>query len=197
MFPGHGEHLLPAAAIDALAQSGLVFDPWMYPAIVVDEAGHLEHGDKVELAGPPAEELEERAVRGEQFLAECRDRALAFTLLLHAKYTNPYMALGWSRRLFRNLSHDEQERYWKLIRVVAQRSNAAYIIVVNDPPDYFEDRFLEVDDRRWLDKQLPSGATYDFRAIWISTRAASALPEGVSSLPGNDVGEGFREYSVE
>jgi hypothetical protein len=198
MFPESGKSLRVAEVIRVFSESGFEFDRAIYPAFAIDDDGHLEHGDAVQMTGKHVEKLEIRLRNNEQFLVECRNQDLFFAISFAGKYqTNPHMMIGWSRTIFGALGKDSQEKYLQLIRNVANACNATNIIVVNDPPDYFEDRFLAINGRRFLDRQMPSGNKYDIQAVWISIRSSDKRPEGVKEKPISNVGEGFQEYTIE
>lgn len=196
MFPGSGSRLLPANLIRTFADAGFKFDRTIFRAVAIDEDGHLEFAGELELSEHPVEELVRRLNSGEQFLVECRNRDSFFSIASATQYSNPHIMIGWSRRLFETLNEDLQQRYWQLLRQVAKGCQAAYVIIVDDPPDYFEDRFLEVCGQRFLEKQTPSGRKYDIRSIWIDANCLDPRPEGVSDLTNKNEADGYLEFAV-
>jgi hypothetical protein len=196
LFPGADQQLSPANAITVLAENGLEFDSAIRPAVLIDEAGHIEYGDETELIGAVNEALRRRLAEGEQFLVECRNEDLFFSCCFATQYSNPYVMLGWSRRLFGGLSERKRQAYRKMLKDFAKRCMATYVIIVDDPPDLFEDRFLEIDGQRVLEKTMPSGRIYDILALWIDEESSVALPEGVSDATPSAIGNGYQEYSV-
>lgn len=197
MFPDHGDSLQVEKVVRIFADSGFNFDSYIYPAHVVDEAGHLEHIDAINIPFPPIDEIEKLLRHNEQFLVECRNQELFLSISFAEKYyTNPHVMIGWPRTIFSALAKDSQEKYLRLIRNVANACGAFYIIIVNDPPDYFEDRFLEIDGQRFLDEYLPSGNKYDIQNVWINSASSNTQLGGVEISGCVDVGEGFQQHSI-
>ena len=83
-----------------------------------------------------------------------------------------------------------------MLRQCAKQSRAAHIVIVDDPPDFFEDRFLEIDGKRFLENQMPSGNKYDIHAIWTNIELCDEIPEGVDELSRRVMPDGFVEYLV-
>jgi hypothetical protein len=196
MFPDSAGRLLPANAIQIFADAGFEFDRKIFPAVAADAAGHLEPGDSLELSGNTIKELVNRLNNDEQFLVECRNRDLFFSIFFATKNSNPYLVVGWSQRIFAELNDDLQQRYWQLLKRVARGCGATYVIVVDDPPDYFEDRFLEIDGRRFLENQTLSGRKYDIRSVWIDVDSLEPRPEGINGQPLKIGIDGYSEYVV-
>jgi len=196
LFPGPGQRLDPANAINVFAENGLEFDSAIHPAVVIDEAGHLEYGDETELRGNVNDELRERLAEGEQFLIECRNEDLFFACCFATRYSNPYVEVAWSRRLFRGLEEQKQRAYRKMLKDFAKQCSATYVIIVNDPPDFFEDRFVEIDGQRFLEKVMPSGKKYDILALWVDEESSEEVPEGVTEASRCAASNGYVEYSV-
>ncbi len=196
LFPSSGQRLDPASAIGVFSEYDLEFDQTIRPLVAIDEDGHHEGGEEIELTGSILDELRKRLFKGEQFQTECRNTELFFTCIFDTGYSNPHVVLAWSRRLLRGLGELSQQAYWKMLRDFAKRCKATYVIIVNDPPDFFEDRFLEIDGQRFLEKVMPSGNEYDIHSVWIDANSSDRLPEGIDEALRSAVGDGFLEYSV-
>ncbi|MBE7461973.1 MAG: hypothetical protein HS116_00650 [Planctomycetes bacterium] len=165
-FPGPRLALKPAGAVSVLADFGLEFDDLIRPANPIDELGHLEHGEEVRVAQPIKADLIKRLSKHEQFLVECRNSELFFVCGFATGYSNPYMEFGWSKRLFHELNESRKRKYWNMIKKCASYCNAAHVIVVDDPPDYFEDRFPEIGGRRILESEMPNGNKCNISVVW-------------------------------
>lgn len=196
LFSSPNAELEPAGAIRALANFGLEFDEFVRPAIEIDELGHLEHGEESRLNGSIPAALEKRLSEQEQFMVECRNNELLFSCSFATRYSNPYIMLGWSKRLFRDLNESRQREYWDMLRKCAKGCKAAHVIIVDDPPDFFEDRFLEIDGQRFLENEMPSGNKYDIHAVWTDLELCDKVPEGIDESSRREIPDGFLEYSV-
>ena len=195
-FPGSTGVLSPSNALNVFAEFGLEFDSTIWELASIDEAGHLEANRQIRLEGPPLKELQTRLSRGEQFQVECRNRDILFTCSFDICYSNPHIVIGWSKRLFDALDVSRRWAYWRMLRKFAKLCAAKYVIIVDDPPDFFEDHFLEIDGRRILDNMTTRGNPYDIRAVWVDTESTDMLPEGICEGSGSRVVDGFREFTV-
>lgn len=196
LFPDSQQRLAPAGAVQVFSEFGCEFDHAIRPAIVIDDDGHLENGDETALDQEPAADLRNRLNKNEQFTVECRNRDLFFSLSFATRYSNPYILIAWSRKIFERLERTSRDDYWQLLRNVANTCNAKYVVIVDDPPDFFEDKFIEIDGRRMLDPLASSGKPYDIRGVWASVDLEEQPPEGVQALESTDLGDGFIEYPV-
>jgi hypothetical protein len=181
--------------MDVLEKDGFSFDCYANHAVVADDDGHLEFVERVELVGG-ADELRKRLRAGEQILVECRNVDIFFACCFAFKYSNPFMSFGWPSRSFYELEQSAQDEYWTMLRRVARACNSAFVIIVNEPPDYFEDRFLEIDGQRVIEKKMPNGFEYDILSVWVDDESLDPLPIGIdeSVVPGF-TGD-FFQYSV-
>jgi hypothetical protein len=195
LFPGANSRLNPAGAVDVLSDFGLEFDESARAGIEIDEQGHLEYGEETPLGNSELEELKQRLSADEPLMIECRNSELFFSCSFATRYANPYVMLGWSKRLFRELRQTRQEEYWKMLRQCAKRCHAAHVLIVDDPPDFFEDRFLEIDGQRFLESQMQSGKQYDIHAIWTNVELCDKVPEGVDESSRRVIPDGFVEYT--
>ncbi len=196
LFPSADGGLNSAATVDVLSDFGFEFDKSARGAVEIDELGHLEYGEETPLGPIAMFELKRRLTDQEQLMIECRNSELFFSCSFATRYVNPYMMFGWSKRLFRELPRSRQDEYWEMLRQCAKQGRAAYIVIVDDPPDFFEDRFLEIDGQRFLENQMPSGNKYDIHAIWMNIELSDRIPEGVDVSSRRVMPNGFVEYSV-
>lgn len=196
MFPSLGDSLTPSKAIDVALEFGLTFDSKLLLAIEIDDDGHLEFEEE-SLLRNGANELKERLRNEEQFLIEANNQELFFSFCFAMKYQNPYLMIGWSRRLFSELPESRATEYWHMLRCFAKSSLASYVVVVDDPPDYFEDRFLEFSGQRCLDSRMESGREYEIQYVWVDAASQIPLPIGIERLVNVGVIDGFIEFSAE
>lgn len=196
MFPSAGQQLCPANLIRILADQGFAFDSSAYVGAAVDAIGHIAFGDEVKLGDRPDDELASRIIKGEQCQVQCSDADLFLIVSFVQQSWNPHLVIGWPRRLFSALPQERQQAHWRLLRGVAAASKASFLIVVIDPPGYFEDRFIELDGRRILDRERADGLEVEIQEIWIRADVVDAIPEGVHGPPKGDIEEGFQEYPL-
>jgi hypothetical protein len=196
MFAGPGGRLCPDRAIEEFFQSGFEFDDIVRPATIIDDEGHLEYMGELHLSGNKQMELQTRLKEAEQFQVECRNRDVFFSISFGTRYSNPYIMIGWSRKVFGTIAEADQRRYLRLLRQFAKLCQAVYVVIVDDPPDYFEDRFIEIDGQRFLDDRMPSGKKYEIHGIWVDESSGGFRPEGVPDSTGIDIGDGFTKYEV-
>jgi hypothetical protein len=83
-----------------------------------------------------------------------------------------------------------------MLRQIAKACNAAFVIIVNDPPDYFEDRFLDINGQRYLENQLPDGYKYEILSVWIDGDSMDPWPVGIREDIPPKPADGFFEYMV-
>lgn len=194
LFPGTESSLDPRGAIDVLATFGLEFDHFVHPAFRIDDVGHLEFGEKSHLVGPTLKAIKQRLVHHEQFLVECRNDELFLSCSFATQYSNPFIMLSWSNRLFRRISEARQSQYWDMLGRCANHCRAAYVLFINDPADFFEDKFVEIDGRRFLDRETRFGMN-DVLAIWVDRTLCDKLPEGIDLSTGVELPNGFSQWA--
>jgi hypothetical protein len=198
MFAGSTARLLPQHGIDVLREYDFEIDEVLRHASIIDDEGHIEYTGEHSMRGSNREEeLKTRLGSGEQFQSEFRNRALFFSLSIATGYPNPYVMIGWSNRLFANSAEDYQRRFVQMLRRFARLINADYVVIVDDPPDYFEDKFIEIDGRRFLDNMTTGGKPYEVRGVWIANTRDDKIPDGVSASSGRNIGDGFTCYQVD
>ncbi len=85
----------------------------------------------------------------------------------------PHIVLGWSLALFRELSEDRRQRYLRIVAQFAEAADASAVVLVVEPPGYFEDRIVGTDTDLLVDAKLPNGRTIAVREVWVSAGTAS------------------------
>lgn len=197
LFPGSGQQLLPSNGISDLNRFGLEFDATIRLLVQIDEQGHmLDVGDVVGLTPPITDDLARRLENGSQFSVQCRNGALFISCTFATQTSNPFISLGWSRRLFGVLERSTQLAYWEMIRDFAKKISAAYVVIVDDACDNFEDRFVDVSGIRVLDTGVTHSYGHGIHAVWVDESLSARPPDGVSLDGSVDVGRGFRKYVV-
>lgn len=196
LFQNSDDKLKPQSIVHYLSCRGLEFDNNILMSVEIDDDGHLEDvGDEIMLSSPVIEDLSKRLVKNEQFLATCRNSELYFACGFATNSKNPYICIGWQKKLFASLEKSAQKEYLQMIRKSAKAVDAGYVIFVDDPPDYFEDRFLLVDGERYLDTQMPDGAPYEIHEIWLDKKVIQ--PVGIKLYNRKNIGDGFISFSIE
>jgi hypothetical protein len=197
MFPLPSLPLKPAEAIHILCRRGLRFDDTVRLAVKTDEEGHfVDAGEESRLQQPILEDLRRRLENGEQFSVTCRNSEIANSVFFATQSANPHISIAWSRNFFSNLESAAQSEYLTMVRDFAKASRAAYVVLVDDAPDQFEDRFLEIAGVRHLDVEVPHQYGHGIRSIWVDESAGAVIPDGVALVKGKEIGEGFVEYLV-
>jgi hypothetical protein len=109
---------------------------------------------------------------------------------------NPHVSLGWSRRRNGELPPLIQGGGWKAIRSFAKDCNAGYVVIVDDAPDHFEDRFIDIGGRRVFDTHVNHRYGLGIREVWVRSPVTSPLPEGVIYGDSEQLEEGFERHFV-
>lgn len=182
-------------AIQELNVRGLEFDNEFFP-LELFEDGHLEiGGQEVKIEENINKELFKRLSKDEQIQVTCRNKELFFVCTFASAASNPHIFIGWSARLFSMLSREAVEDYRNMLRSISIAVNASYVVFVEEPPDYFEDHFVDVDGNRYLDIFLPSGGKHSVLELW-SREADKIYPEGIELIPHKTFNDGFHAFNV-
>ena len=169
IFPGIQCSLVQSRAISILTET-FVFDDVGRKAVEVDDHGHLEYvGATISIYS--VDECLNLLNNDCQFLVECRNRSLFFICSFAPRYKNPHMVLAWPVRIFGALDDNEKASYITLLRRIARECGGRYVVLVNDPPDYFEDSLEVHEDHAVLHSEMPNGNAYDILAVWIAKEA--------------------------
>lgn len=83
-----------------------------------------------------------------------------------------------------------------MIRDFAKLSNAAYVVIVDDAPDNFEDRFVEVNGIRFLDTDVSHSYGHGIQSVWVDGTRSASTPEGIAPADSVDIGRDFRKYRI-
>lgn len=179
-FPGGASPLAPANAIDVLKEQGFQFEDGLWPLVPVDDEGHLEPRGRVRLVSP-YDDLRDRLAALEQFDIECRSRDLFLSCSFATRYANPFISFAWPWWRYRDYPAWIRDRHWALLRRLAKACDATFGIIVEEPPGYFEDKFLELEGRRFLEMTGAHGMEYRIDELWIDERALDPMPELVGA----------------
>jgi hypothetical protein len=197
LFPDSQTRLRPAGAVGHLARLGLEFDSTIRLCVSIDEAGHLlDVGEEVSLTLPVLRDLIHYLEEGVSLSIQARSKEIAISCQFFTQSSNPHISLGWSRRLFETLTVKSQEAFWMTVRAFARDCGAAYVIIIDDAPDQFEDRFIPIGDKRLLDMEVSHRYGLGVRQVWIKTSSVPTPPEGPSYERFEEIGDGFRRYYV-
>ena len=74
--------------------------------------------------------------------------------------------------------------------------DSTYVIVIDDAPDQFEDRFVQIGDERMIDVEVKHGYGLGLREVWIESLLVSTPPEGPWYGRSEEIGDGFKRYWV-
>ncbi|MBS0266552.1 MAG: hypothetical protein JSS02_31770 [Planctomycetes bacterium] len=197
LFPQSPNQLRPASAIGHLTQFGAEFDRNLRLCVPVDDEGHLlDVGEEVALKEPFERDLSQYLRNRNSFSIQLRSSEIVVSVQFMLGSANPHISLGWSRRLFDRSPPDFQMAFWSAIRAFAKDCDAGYVLIVDDAPDHFEDRFLDIDGKRFVDCHVDHGYGLGLREIWLQTSAAAVPPDGLEFGPSEEIGRGFLRYSL-
>ena len=196
LFPKFPNQLRPANAarhLTAFAE----FDGSLRMCVPVDDEGHLlDVGEEIALGEPFELELIRYLEAGKSFSTQLRRTDIVLSVEFLLESPNPHMSIGWSHRLFDELPAPVQNNLWSAIRSFAKDCNAGYVVIVDDAPDHFEDRFLDIDGKRIFDLHVDHRYGLGVREIWLQTCIMSILPEGATYGESEQIGEGFERHFI-
>lgn len=197
LFPGPGDRLVPSKAVTNTITLGTEFESKARMAVQIDDAGHLlDIGDEVMFSSPNSLDISHRLDEGDSFSIQARIADLPMSVQFFIGSPNPHICIGWSRRLFKEILIETKEVIWKTLCRFALDCNASYAIVVDDAPDLFEDRFLEIDGKRILDMESHHEYGHRVREVWTRSSMALLPPEGPTYSGPKSNSDGFVKYFV-
>ena len=197
LFPQSPMQLHPANGVQHLTEFGAEFDESITLCVPIDKDGHwLDVGEEVALKAPFESDLVRYLEMGMSFSIQLRSAHIVISVHFLLESPNPHIAIGWSRRFLREAPATMQSQFWRAIRAFAKDCNAAYVIIVDDAEDLFEDRFVDVDGKRVLDVEVKHRYGLSLREMWIQKSLGSTLPDGPEYGDCEDIGEGFECHAI-
>lgn len=196
LFPPKRNKLRPELGIDALITLGFIFDDKIRLCLPIDDNDHwLDIGEQIPITSLTDLRHYFEQPKSISIQARSPDITVACHFLLESQ--NPNISFGWPRGLFAEMSSLSQRLFWDAIRGFSRGCGAAYVIIIDDAPDEFEDRFVQVDDERMLDMHVNHDYGLGVREIWLQSSFNVALPEG----PAYEekplmIGDGFKCFKV-
>ena len=196
-FPAGEQQLSPDLGLGAASLCNLEFDNTIHEAVAIDDAGHMAGvGEEDTVCSPVLSNLESLLQEGRQFLVECRNTELFISCNFLHRVSNPHVFFGWSKRLFSDIPERNQQRYWQMFQAFAKQIHAGYVVLVDDASDNFEDRFLEVDGKRFLDTECNHQYGHGIWSVWVDQELGGECPDGVAEATAVDLGNGVTKYDV-
>lgn len=180
-FPMARCELRPAAALSLFEDHGLEASDTIAPHVMLDDGHSDPSGKPVRLSEPFATSIRLRLGLGEQFQACWNNKDLFFYCDFAHLGRDPHVNIAWSRRLFDSCDEIAQHRYKEMLLDLAKAMGAAYVIIVAEPWDYFEEYFRTVEDHKVLECRLESGEYFEIIEVWIDNALVSDVPEGVDA----------------
>jgi hypothetical protein len=197
LFPASGRELQPAEGLGRITRLGFTFDETARLCEQIDAEGHLlDVGEEMHLEAPIEADLSRLLLSGTPLSAQARNDQLALSCQFFTPGRNPHICLGWSARLFADLGDDNATSFWAGLCAFAHDCAAGCVIVIEDAPDFFEDRFIEIEGIRFLEMEVEHTYGLGVREVWINLSLVSAPPEGPKYTSSFDLCEGFRAYLV-
>lgn len=201
-FPSSVNALESEQLVDVLEEHSFELDQTARKLISIDDDGHFgEFGEEVPLGQSAFDELRRLLRDNVPLFIECRHAPAAANVVItlavsfETQAANPHIYCGWPRNLFARLPDEITQDYWTIIREFAKACRAAYVVLVDDARDDFEDRFLEIDERRVLDTEVLHSYGHGIQAVWVDPSALGTRPEGVQEKLSREFSDGFLEYS--
>lgn len=161
--------------------------------MLADEEGHCDAvGRKFKLRPDPASKA--LAILNEDFdaLFTFGGRDLFFSFSTKLRGGLPHITLGWSVRLFEKLSEERKLRYCDLICRAAEAAGATSALISIEPPDYFEDHIVYIDDSLLVDCRGPGGSPVDMIEVWVRDEV-NLIADGMDFVSRGGIGI-YRRY---
>lgn len=196
LFPGKGIALDSFEAMKVLASNGfeLISDSYFVPRTLDD--GSWLYGDQVKFKENSMEDLITLLKDNIQLSVTVSNEELTFTCVSQSRYHNPFLLLGWSKKIFDRLSLPRQHHYKKMIREYSKKAKAAYVFITGDGIDELEDKFLEIDGQRILENKNSNGNHFPIRSLWIDIDITSTIPLGAKFVNRGYLDHNFKEYAI-
>jgi hypothetical protein len=197
LFPSSKEILRPSRALYQFNCNGFEFDRKIRLCVQLDVAGHLlDVGDEINLGDPVVKNLIDYLEKGVPFSIQVTNKHIQISCHFNINCKNPHISFGWSRRLFGMMPIDQQKVFWIALRSFARDCNAAFVFIIDDAPDDFEDRFIEVDNDYFIDMEVNHRYGLGLRQVWIRTSFVQKPPLGPTYNSSDDIGDDFKLYFV-
>lgn len=173
--------------LNEFESAGLTFDGCAFAPEIVDEIGHVEFIHELRSV-KSFSEIKARLAGNEQLQIEVRDSRI----FLVVSFAHAYTKVSFSRSLFDSQPSSVRRDYWYAILRGARLMGVQSIVVVDDPPGYFEDFVLVMDDQMHIESSEIADQL-ELDSVWISEASNLAFAE--SSFRSSGTVEGFRRYS--
>lgn len=197
LFPQLPNQLRPAKAVPRLAEFGAEFDGSIRMCIPIDDKGHLlDVGNKIDLNIPFDKDIVRFLEDGKSFSVQLRSEYQFFSVGFIMETQNPHISIGWPSRLFEEAPTTAKTEFWNAIRLFAKDCGADYVLIIDDAPDQFEDRFVDINGKRIIDLQVNHRFGLALKEIWLQSKGFSTLPEGALYGEPEYIGDGFNRYIV-
>ena len=197
MFPQTPGTLRPAQAVRDLCWTGAEVDGVIRTCIDIDGQGHLlDVGEEISLNRPFDRDLSNRLERGDSFSVAIRTQELLVSVEFRLGKRNPHISFGWSLNLYESASLCAKELLWGGLLGFADDSEVAYVVLVDDAPVHFEDRFIDIDGRRHVDLAGADREGFVIREVWVHSNRNAALPVGLSYSEAVDIGRQYIRHTV-
>jgi hypothetical protein len=177
--------------------AGAEVDGVIRSCIDIDGQGHLlDVGEEIALHRPYDHDLYRRLDRGDSFSIAIRSPDLSISVEFRLETPNPHVSFGWSVGLYEAASQKAKECLWEGLLGFAFDSDAAYVILVEDAPVHFEDRFVDIDGRRCVDLAGADREGFSLREVWVRSNRNTELPAGLSYGEAVDIGLHYIRHTV-
>lgn len=193
LFSHPSDHLDYVSAFEEISSLEMTLDS-EYTKLTESEDGHCIESDYVSIDGDPEKLIKSMLNENSSLQITFRNNELFITCTFSICGLKPYINLAWPKKIFNTLTATSQKRYIKTFNKIAQRCGAIYVIFVEEAPDYFEDKFIFIDNVPYIDLYLSNGRFHPIDMIWIKTSEGGLIPRGANFNKGHKIGNGFYEY---
>ena len=163
--------------------------------VLPDEEGYCEpRGSEIVFAEDRYHQALSLLETGTDLLLTYRNRDLYLSLMFARCARSPHIMIGWSTRLFRKMSNESRSLLLEQIAEFAKEIDVFASVFVADPPGYFEDRMVEIDQTLVLVLESPKGGAIPVQEIW--TQGDEVEIDLGSALSAGSI-TGFRRFLVD
>lgn len=197
MFPQVPGTLRPAKAVRHLCRTGGILDGVIRTCVDIDGRGHLlDTGEQISLEDPFECDLYRRLERGDSFSLAIRNQEIVISVEFRLGAQNPHVSFGWSINLYEAARQSTQEWLVEGLLGFAADSEVAYVVLVEDAPVHFEDRFVDIDGRRCVDLTGADREGFSIREVWVHSSHSDLLPAGLNYGDAVDIGHHYIGHTV-
>ena len=156
--------------LSALAAEDLAFDRTALE-LESDDEGHFEpSGREIALGDDPMRRACETLRAGTGILLTARNSELYFSVSFARCVEQPHIMVAWSTMMFAELDGERRGAYRKLIARLAAENASNVVVIVVDPPGYFEDSIVDIDGDCYVSTLYAGERVAAVQEVWTANR---------------------------